>query len=253
MEFSFRKKIDSESVLSVIVPVYNEEKTISCVIDELLKRKEVAEIIVIDDASTDNSVEKIQPYLKDKKIKLLTNSQNMGKGSAIRKGFEDASSAIVIVQDADLEYSPNDFPALLEPILSGKADVVYGSRFQGGPGRVLYYKHELGNKFITFLSNLFSDLNFTDIETCYKVFRREIIQNINLESNRFGIEVEITAKISKIEDLRIFEVPISYNGRTYKEGKKITWKDGLAALWFIIKYNSQCKPKKLFKKPWSKL
>jgi glycosyltransferase involved in cell wall biosynthesis len=242
-----------KTVLSVIIPVYNEEKTIAFVLDELLALEEVAEIILIDDGSVDNSVKVIEAYLTNEKIKLFKQFRNMGKGAAIKKGFEFATAPIVIVQDADLEYSPQDYKTILKPIIDGKADVVYGSRFQGGPGRVLYYRHELGNKLLTFLSNLLTDLNFTDIETCYKAFKREVIQNINLESDRFGIEVELTAKIAKVKGLRIYEVPISYNGRTYDEGKKITWKDGVAALWHIIKFNLLKSPKKFYKEGWEKI
>lgn len=242
--------MNTTTFLSVIVPIYNEEKTIKAILDLLLHRNEVAEIILIDDGSTDNSVKLIEPYVDNQKVKLLRQPHNMGKGAAIRKGFEAATAPIVIVQDADMEYSPEDFPTILKPILTGKADVVYGSRFQGGPGRVLYFKHQLGNKLITFISNLFSDLNFTDVETCYKAFKREVIQNINLTSNRFGIEVELTTKIAKAKILKIYEVPISYHGRTYSEGKKITWKDGIAALWYIIKFNLFCHSKKFFKQPW---
>ncbi len=238
------------NVLSVVIPVYNEEKTISIVLDELLPKEEVAEIIVIDDGSTDQSAKIIEPYLKHNKIKFAKQPGNIGKGAAIIKGFDLATAPIVIIQDADLEYSPDDYPAILKPLLNGKADVVYGSRFQGGSGRVLYYRHQLGNKFITFLSNLLTDLNFTDIETCYKAFRREVIQNINFESNRFGIEVEITAKIAKAGILKIYELPISYNGRTYDEGKKITWKDGVVALWCIVKFNLLKNRKTFFKEDW---
>ncbi len=177
----------------------------------------------------------------------------MEKGAATRRGFDEATAPFVIIQDADLEYSPDDYPVILKPLLNGKVDVVYGSRFQGGTGRVLYYRHLLGNKFLTFLSNIFTDLNFTDIETCYKAFKREVIQNIKLESNRFGIEVELTAKIAKVKGLRIFEVPISYNGRTYDEGKKITWKDGIAAIWHIIKFNLFKNSKTFYKEDWKKI
>jgi glycosyltransferase involved in cell wall biosynthesis len=243
----------TKNILSVVIPVYNEEKTISTVIDEVLSRDEVAEIILIDDASADQSTKVIETYLSHNKIKLLRQTENMGKGAAIRKGFGEATAPIVIIQDADLEYSPQEYKTMLKPILDGKADVVYGSRFQGGPGRVLYYRHQLGNKLLTFLSNIFTDLNFTDIETCYKAFKREVVQNINLESDRFGIEVELTAKIAKVKGLRIYEVPISYNGRTYSEGKKITWKDGVAALWHIIKFNLLKSSKTFYKEDWEKI
>ena len=236
------------NLLSVVIPVYNEEATICEILDILLTKKEVAEIILIDDGSTDNSVKLIENFTDNPKIKLIKQKENMGKGAAIRKGFDEAKAPVVIIQDADLEYSPDDYPNILKPIVNNEADVVYGSRFQGGSGRVLYYKHQLGNKFITFLSNLFSDLNFTDVETCYKAFKREVIQNINLESNRFGIEIELTAKIAKAKCLKIYEVPIAYHGRTYSEGKKITWKDGVAALCHIIKFNIFKNPKNFFKK-----
>ena len=241
------------NVLSVIIPVYNEERTISTVLDKLLSKKEVAEIIVIDDKSVDQSAKIIETYLCHNKIKFEKQPVNMGKGAAIRRGFDLATAPIIIIQDADLEYSPDDYSIMLKPILEGKADVVYGSRFQGGTGRVLYYRHQLGNKFITFLSNLLTDLNFTDIETCYKAFRREVIQNINFESERFGIEVEITAKIAKAGMLKIYELPISYNGRTYEEGKKITWKDGAAALWHIVKFNLLKNSETFYKKNWDKI
>ncbi|MCF7792308.1 MAG: glycosyltransferase family 2 protein [Victivallales bacterium] len=237
-------------ILTIIIPVYNEENTICNVLDKLKTRKEIAEIILIDDGSTDNSVDLINRYVNKSNIRLLKQPYNMGKGAAITRGFKEAGAPFVLIQDADLEYSPEDYPVLLKPVIDHDADVVYGSRFQGGPGRVLYYKHHLGNKFITFLSNLFSDLNFTDVETCYKLFRREIIQNINFESKRFGIEIEITAKLAKAEGLKIYEVPISYHGRTYSEGKKITWKDGVSALYHIIKFNFFKDPKGYFKRPW---
>ena len=242
-----------KNVLSVIVPVYNEENTICEVLDILLKREEINEIILIDDGSTDKSVDLIKKYVDDKKVRLITQPYNMGKGAAITRGFSEAKAPYVLIQDADMEYSPEDYPALLRPIINNKADVVYGSRFQGGPGRVIYYKHQLGNKFITFLSNLFSDLNFTDIETCYKLFKREVIQNINFESKRFGIEVEITAKLAKSRCLRIYEVPIQYHGRTYSEGKKITWKDGFSALYHIILFNMFKDVKTFYKKHWKEV
>ena len=245
--------MNSVGVFSVIIPVYNEEKTISLVLDEIIELEEVAEIILIDDGSVDDSVKIIESYLHNEKIRLFKQSSNLGKGAAIRRGFDEALAPVVIIQDADLEYSPEDYKIMLKPILNGNADVVYGSRFLGGGGRVLYYRHQLGNKFLTFLSNLLTDLTFTDIETCYKAFRREVIQNINLESDRFGIEVELTAKIAKIQKLKIYEVAISYNGRTYDEGKKITWKDGVSALYHIVKYNLFADSKKFYKKPWAEV
>ncbi len=231
--------MEKEKNLSVVIPVFNEEKTLVEVVDEVLSRPETAEVILVDDGSRDRSRDIIRELVEREKgrVKMIFNEQNMGKGAAIRRGFDAATAPIVIIQDADREYSPQDYPAVLGPILSGKADVVYGSRFQGGPGRVLYFKHQLGNKFLTFVSNLLTDLNFTDVETCYKAFRREVVQNLVLTTNRFGIEIEITARIAKEKFLRIYEVPISYNGRTYDEGKKVTWKDGIAAIWFMIKFN----------------
>ncbi len=243
--------LTTENILSVVIPVYNEEKTIREVFDEVLSRPETAEIIAIDDFSKDRSREIIQEYVEkgNGKVRMICQQMNMGKGAAIRRGFDAASAAVVIVQDADKEYSPQDYPVLLKPIITGKADVVYGSRFQGGPGRVLYFRHQLGNKFLTFISNLLTDLNLTDVETCYKLFRREVIQNIVLTTNRFGIEIEITAKLAKEKSLRIYEVPISYHGRTYEEGKKVTWKDGIAAIWFMIKFNILNSKSESFKKP----
>ncbi len=232
------------------MPLYNEEKTVALTIADVLARPETAELIVVDDCSTDKSLEIVEELAKkDSRIKIFKNEKNKGKGYSLRKGFEHATADIVIIQDADREYSPSDYPILIRPILEGKADVVYGSRFHGGPGRVLYFKHQLGNKFLTFISNLLTDLNFTDMETCYKVFKREVIQNIKLESDRFGFEVEITAKIAKNRKLRIFEVPITYNGRTYEEGKKITWRDGIAALFHMIKFNIFTGTKDSFKNP----
>ncbi len=247
--------MNTEKVLSVIIPVYNEGKTINVILDEVLARPETAEIIVVDDASKDNSKEQIQKYVvrENGRVRLVCQEINHGKGAAIRRGFEEAKAPIVIVQDADKEYSPEDYPVIIAPIVSGKADVVYGSRFQGAAGRVLYFKHQLGNKFLTFLSNLLTDINLTDMETCYKAFRREVIQNINLDSERFGIEVELTAKFAHARVLKIYEVPISYNGRTYEEGKKITWKDGVAAIWHMIKYNILQNKSRFYKKPWNEV
>lgn len=223
-------------MLSVVIPCYNEEKTIISVLDAVNRSGFDTDIIVVDDGSTDSTVKLLQNY-KGPSVRIVAQPKNRGKGAALRVGFDMAVGDIVLVQDADLEYSPEDYPILLKPILSGRADAVYGSRFQGGPGRVLYYFHMLGNKCLTTLSNIFTGLNLTDMETCYKVFRREIIQSLNLRSNRFGIEPEITAKIARIPKIRIYEVPIQYHGRTYLEGKKVTWKDGIAAVAFILIYS----------------
>ena len=245
--------MDINKSLCVVIPVYNEEKTVEAVLDKVLSRPETAEVIVVDDASTDASREVILKYKDshaDNKITIITQNENMGKGAAIRRGFDVATAPIVIVQDADWEYSPDDYPLVLEPIITGKADVVYGSRFQEGPGQVLNYRHMMGNKLITFVSNVFTNLALTDVESCYKVFKVEVIQNLNLETCRFGIEVEMTAKLAKARELRIYEVPISYNNRSYDEGKKITWKDGIAAFWHIFKYNVLDSKHTFYKSPW---
>jgi len=230
--------------LSVVVPVYNEEKTIDSILDLIEEALEALapissyELVIIDDHSTDNSKEVLEQKVKQKKnYTLLSHDVNSGKGAAIRTGITKTTGDIVLIQDADLEYDPNDYGILLRPFLERKADVVYGSRFKGEVSRVLYFWHYMGNRFLTFLSNMFTNLNLTDMETCYKVFRGDIIRNMILTSNRFGIEPEMTAKISKIEGIRIYEVPISYFGRTYDEGKKINWKDGVSAIWSILKFN----------------
>ena len=224
-------------ILSVIVPCFNEISTLEEVIDKILKSPvNPKEIIIVDDYSTDGSREYLK-MLKNKKIKVIFHQKNLGKGAALASGINLAKGEIVIIQDADLEYDPNEYPNVLGPILSGKADVVYGSRFQGGqPHRVVYFWHRIGNGFLTIFSNLFTDLNLTDMETCYKAFKTEIIKKIMIEEKRFGFEPEITAKISKL-NCRIYEVGISYYGRTYREGKKIGWKDGIRAIYCIIKYN----------------
>ena len=229
--------------LSVVIPVYNEESTLEELLAEVSKSEIVTELILIDDCSTDNSLKKIfeckdQLSCTKPEINILIekNVKNMGKGAAIRKGFEKATSEVIIVQDADLEYDPKEYISLIQPIKDGKADVVYGSRFIGGTHRVLYFWHYMGNKALTLLSNMFSNLNLTDMETCYKMFRREILQKFNLVSNRFGFEPEFTAKVAKAK-LKIFELPISYYGRTYDDGKKITWRDGIAAIYHIIRFN----------------
>ena len=223
--------------LSVIIPCYNELKTINEIIDKVISNSKYSlEIIVIDDFSTDGSKAFLR-QIKDKEIVTIFHEKNRGKGAALSSGIAIARGEIIIIQDADLEYDPSEFPQVIGPILNGKADVVYGSRFQGGqPHRVVYYWHRLGNGFLTFLSNIFTDLNLTDMETCYKAFKSSVIKKIKIEEKRFGFEPEITAKISKL-DCRIYEVGISYYGRTYKEGKKIGWKDGFRAIYCILKYN----------------
>ena len=223
--------------LSIVIPCYNEEKTIKDIIHAIQNSGiNNYEIIIIDDCSTDKTREILKSF-SDPEIKVFFQEKNRGKGSALRKGFKEASGDICIIQDADLEYDPNEYSLMIEPILNNKADVVYGSRFQGGnPHRVVYFWHRIGNGFLTLLSNIFTDLNLSDMETCYKAFKTEIIKSIEIEENRFGFEPEITAKISKM-DLRIYEIGISYYGRTYAEGKKIGWKDGLRAIYCILKYN----------------
>jgi len=224
-------------ILSVIIPCFNEVKTLNellaavkeCGVEDL-------EIIIVDDCSTDGTRELLK-NLNDDTIKVLYHEFNKGKGAALRTGFKSATGDICIVQDADLEYDPKEFPLLLDPIIKNKADVVFGSRFQSGrPHRVVYFWHRIGNGVLTLLSNFFTDLNLSDMETCYKAFRTEVIKSIDIKENRFGFEPEITAKIAKM-DLRIYEVGISYYGRTYDEGKKIGWKDGVRAIYCILKYN----------------
>ena len=228
--------------ISVIVPCFNEEKTISNLVGKVLKAliDMKKQIVIVDDCSTDNTFKILQELSAlDKSIIIESHSYNQGKGAAIRTALLSVTGDIVIIQDADLEYNPSEFPKLLKPILDGDADVVYGSRFKSGDAaRVIYFWHRLGNLILTFLSNMFTNLNLTDMETCYKVFRKEVLNQIVIEENRFGIEPEITAKIAKIRPrLRIYEVGISYYGRTYEEGKKITYKDGFRAIYAIIKYN----------------
>lgn len=226
------------SCLSVVVPVYNEASTIANVIQTVLAQPLVQEVIIVDDASSDETWKALQPLAQENcRVKLFRHEINQGKGAALRTGFAKATASVVIVQDADLEYDPSEYPALVRPILSGKADVVFGSRFIGsGSHRVLYYWHSLGNRFLTMLSNMATNLNLTDMEAGYKVFKREIIQKISIEENRFGFEPEIVAKVSQM-DVSIYEVAISYYGRTYAEGKKIGWRDGVSALRCIFKYN----------------
>jgi len=223
--------------LSVVIPVYNEAATIDELIQRVLDVPLDKELIIVDDCSSDTTRERLKAYVDNPDFKILYHDHNQGKGAALRTGIAAATADIVIIQDADLEYDPREYPKLIQPILEGKADVVYGSRFVGGEShRVLYFWHRLGNQFLTLLSNMVTNLNLTDMETCYKVFRREVIQKIRIEENRFGFEPEITAKISRSR-CRLFEVGISYAGRTYDEGKKINWKDGVRAIWCILKYN----------------
>ena len=225
--------------ISVIIPVYNEADTIEKLIDKVLEIKSYdMEIIVIDDYSTDGTRDILEDNLISKISKFIKNEKNFGKGYSLRKGIEAATGEIILIQDADLEYDPNDYHKLINPIDKGVADVVYGSRFIGSEEkRVLMFWHTVGNKILTFLSNMFTNLNLTDMENCYKVFRSEIIKKINLNENRFGFEPEITAKIAKIKNIRIYEVGVKYYGRNYEEGKKITWKDGISAIRCIFKYS----------------
>ena len=247
MELDFKRK------LSVIVPVFNEEKTVVELVRRVLARSETGEVIVIDDGSSDNTREELKALADCPQVKIIHQDVNRGKGAAVIRGISEATMPYVIIQDADFEYTPDDYPLVLAPLLQDKADVVYGSRFMGTPGQVRYFRHEMGNKVLTFFSNLCSDIHLTDMETCYKCFRREVLQNLNLNSQRFGIEVEVTAKLAKSRRLRIWEVPISYNPRKYNEGKKITWKDGVSAICQIVKYNIFSDKSKFYKRPWDEV
>ncbi len=220
--------------LSIVIPVYNEISTLREIIDKVVATDYNKEIVLIDDCSTDGTRDILKEYEGRDGFQVLYHDRNRGKGAALRSGFAKASGDIIIVQDADLEYNPEDYGILLEPILDGRADVVYGSRFLGGPHRVLFFWHYLGNKVLTTLSNIFTNLNLTDMETGYKAFTGKVKEAVSLKCDRFGFEPEFTSKIAR-KKFRIYEVPISYSGRDYSEGKKITWKDGVAALWFIFK------------------
>jgi len=220
--------------ISVVIPVYNEVGTIKEIVSRVQAVGLEKEIIIVDDRSTDGTLEHLHEISQTQEnIKLICHDHNQGKGAALRTAFECVTGDIVIIQDADLEYDPREYPVLLEPILDGRADVVYGSRFLGGPHRVLFFWHYVGNKFLTLLSNMLTNLNLTDMETCYKAFKREVLNDLKLKSNRFGFEPEFTAKIAK-KGFRVYETSISYSGRTYAEGKKIGWKDGVKAIFAII-------------------
>ena len=231
--------------LSIVIPAYNEAKTIHLILDKVQEVRLIndidKEIIIVNDASTDGTDEAIKAYMDRSPhvpIAYFEHPKNKGKGAALHTGIKEAKGDVVVIQDADLEYDPHEFNLLLKPIIDGYADVVYGSRFMGGnPHRILFFWHSIGNKILTFISNAFTNLNLTDMETCYKMWRREIIQSVRLKEQRFGFEPEVTAKVSRYPDIRIYEVGISYYGRTFAEGKKINWKDGFRAIYAILKYN----------------
>ena len=224
--------------LSIIIPCFNESATVAALLQAVKDSPvDCQEVIVVDDGSTDGTLELLEGELQNKTDILIKHEKNQGKGAAIRTGIEHATGDFVIIQDADLEYDPQEYSKLLEPLLEGKADVVYGSRFIGGEShRVLYFWHSIGNRFLTLLCNMFSDLNLSDMETCYKIFKTNIIKNITIQEDRFGFEPEITLKISRIPNIKIYEVSISYSGRTYREGKKINWRDGIRAVYCVFKY-----------------
>jgi glycosyltransferase involved in cell wall biosynthesis len=224
--------------VSIVIPCFNEAKTLAAIVDKVLAAPlSNMEVIVVDDGSSDGSDVVLREKIAPRVAKVLRHERNQGKGAALRTGFAAATGEIVLVQDADLEYDPRDYPRLLQPILEDRADVVFGSRFTGGEShRVLYFWHSVTNKLLTLLSNMLTDLNLTDMEVCYKVFRRSVLERITIEEDRFGFEPEITAKVAKL-GCRIYEVGISYSGRTYEEGKKIGWRDGARAVWCILKYN----------------
>ncbi|MFZ5426993.1 MAG: glycosyltransferase family 2 protein [Thermodesulfobacteriota bacterium] len=221
--------------LSVVIPVYNEKATILEIIGRVLEQPEVDEVVLVDDHSTDGTRDILRTIEGRDKVRVLYHPENRGKGAALRTAFAAASMEFVLIQDADMEYDPADYPHLLDPIYKGRADAVFGSRFLGGTHRVLYFWHYLANRFLTLLSNVFTGLNLTDMEVCYKVFRRDHLQRMDLVCDRFGIEPELTAKVARMK-ARVYEVPVSYYGRTYDEGKKIGWKDGVAAIYWILRF-----------------
>ena len=237
--------------LSIIMPAFNEEATIEAIVRKVMKYNDVHQLIVVNDASTDSTPEILKSLAEEYPcIEVIHQLNNLGKTAALKIGFTTISGNVVVIQDADLEYDPEDIPSLIEPIVKGFADVVYGSRFRiRKTGRVIYFYHYLANMILTFFSNLFTNLNMTDVETCYKAFKSPILQNMIITSKGFGIEIEMTAKISKLPQIRVFEVPISYYGRSYEEGKKIHLSDGVWAVWYIIKYNCFCSIKKSFSLP----
>jgi glycosyltransferase involved in cell wall biosynthesis len=231
--------------LSIVIPAYNEAKTIHLILDKIQEVKLIGdlhkEVIVVDDCSKDGTLQVLETYKANNpglNLSIHAHVKNQGKGAALHTGISKASGEITVIQDADLEYDPHEYNILLDPIVRGVADVVYGSRFMGGnPHRILFFWHSIGNKFLTFLSNMFTNLNLTDMETCYKMFKTEVVQSLKLKEKRFGFEPEVTAKVARVPNIRIYEVGISYYGRTFEEGKKIGWKDGFRAIYCILKYN----------------